>query len=456
MPGRHELTLGPITADIESLDHEGRGVTHVDGKVVFVEGALPGERVELEIYRRKPKYELARTQTVLRASSSRTQPRCPSFGVCGGCAMQHLEPRAQVAAKQRVLEDNFARIGHVRPETMLAPIIGPAWGYRLRARFSSRYVHKRGTALVGFRERRHSFVADMQTCEVVPPRISALLMPLRSLVNSLTIPERVPQIELAVGADRIALAFRVLEALSEDDRANLREFAERHGVHVYLQPGGPDTARLFHPPGNELLRYTLPDFNLEFCFGLTDFTQVNHEINRVLVRRALSLLDVRGGERIADLFCGIGNFSLPIARSGALVTGLEGSSALIERARSNARHNGLEVACDFRMADLFEMDARRWQNLGRFDKVLIDPPRDGAVELVKAIASDPPARVVYVSCNPATLARDAAVLVHSNGYTLRAAGVVNMFPHTSHVESIAVFDRTVFDGSALDKAAING
>ena len=441
MPGRHELTLEPITADIESLDQEGRGVTHVDGKVVFVEGALPGERVELEVFRRKPKYELARTHAVLRASPSRTQPRCPSFGVCGGCAMQHFDPRAQVAAKQRVLEDNFARIGRVRPETMLAPILGPAWGYRLRARFSSRYVHKRGTALVGFRERRHSFVADMQTCEVVPPGISALLMPLRSLVNSLSIRERVPQIELAVGEDRVALAFRNLEVLSDEDQIHLRDFAEQYGVHVYLQPGGPDTVRLFHPADDELLRYALPDFGLEFCFGLTDFTQVNHQINRVLVRRALSLLDVHAGERVADLFCGIGNFSLPIARRGAQVLGLEGSETLIDRAKSNARHNGLEVVCDFRETDLFKMDPQHWQALGRFGKVLIDPPRDGAIELVKAIASEPPARIVYVSCNPATLARDAAIMVHSNGYTLRAAGVVNMFPHTAHVESIAVFEK---------------
>ncbi|UCH50019.1 MAG: 23S rRNA (uracil(1939)-C(5))-methyltransferase RlmD [Betaproteobacteria bacterium] len=430
-----------MTADIESLDHEGRGVTHVDGKVVFVEGALAGERVELETYRRKPKYDLAKTQVVLRASPSRTQPRCQSFGVCGGCAMQHLEPRAQVAAKQRVLEDNFAHIGQVRPEIMLAPIHGPAWGYRLRARFSSRYVHKRGTALVGFRERRHSFVADMQTCEVVPPKISALLMPLRSLVNSLSIRERVPQIELAVGEDRDALAFRILEKPSDEDQVCLREFADRHGVHVYLQPGGPDTVRLFHPAGDELLSYTLPDFDLEFRFGLTDFTQVNHQINRVLVRRALSLLQIQASERVADLFCGIGNFSLPIARRGARVSGFEGSETLIKRARSNARHNGLESACEFSEADLFKMDAEQWRDFGHFDKVLIDPPRDGAVELVKAIASDPPRRVVYVSCNPATLARDAAIMVHSNGYRLRAAGVVNMFPHTSHVESIAVFDK---------------
>jgi len=430
-----------VTASIESLDFEGRGVTHVDGKVVFVEGALPGELVEIETLRRRPSYETARTTLVRKASPFRSDPRCGSFGVCGGCSMQHIESRAQVAAKQRVLEDNLAHIGQVRPETILAPIHGPAWGYRYRARFSSRYVHKRSSTLVGFRERRHSFVADMPSCEVVPPRISALLMPLRSLIDGLHIRERIPQIELAIGADCDALAFRVLEPPTADDQQRLRAFADEYGVHIYLQPGGPDTARRFYPDGDELLTYTLPDFDLEYRFALTDFTQVNHQINRVLVRRALSLLEPRAEERIADLFCGIGNFSLAIARSGARVSGMEGSRALVERAKNNARHNRLDALCDFSEYDLFKIDAQRWQDMGPFDKVLIDPPRDGALELVKAINAASPARVVYVSCNPATLARDAAIMVHSSGYRLRAAGVVNMFPHTSHVESIAVFEQ---------------
>jgi 23S rRNA (uracil1939-C5)-methyltransferase len=433
--------MAPVTASIESLDFEGRGVTHVDGKVVFVEGALPGERVEIETVRRKPSYETAVVRSVRSASPCRTDPRCHSFGICGGCSMQHIESRAQVAAKQRVLEDNFAHIGHVRPETILAPIHGPAWGYRYRARFSSRYVHKRAGTLVGFRERRRSFVADMPSCEVVPPRISALLMPLRSLIDSLDIRERVPQIELAIGDDCDALAFRVLQPPSLSDEQRLRAFADQYHVHIYLQPGGPDTARRFHPAGEELLTYRLPDFDLEYRFALTDFTQVNHQINRVLVRRALSLLEPKAGERVADLFCGIGNFSLAIARSGARVSGVEGSRALVERAKDNARHNRLDALCDFSAADLFRIDAPQWESLGPFDKILVDPPRDGAVELVKAIGAAPPPRVVYVSCSPATLARDAAIMVHTNGYRLRAAGVVNMFPHTSHVESIAVFER---------------
>jgi 23S rRNA (uracil1939-C5)-methyltransferase len=430
-----------FTADIESLDQEGRGITRMDGKAVFVQGALPGERVELETYRHRPSYELATTKAVLRASSSRTTPRCDSFGVCGGCSMQHFEPRAQVAAKQRVLEDNFARIGKVTPEAMLAPIHGPAWGYRYRARFSSRYVRKRGATLVGFRERSHSFVADMQTCDVVPARISALLMPLRNLIDGLSIRERLPQIELAIGDARDALAFRILEPLTADDERRLRDFAERYGVHVYLQPGGPDTVHLLHPDGDELLRYTLPEFGLEYRYRLPDFTQVNHQINRVLVRRAMSLLDPQPGERIGDMFCGIGNFSLPMARRGASVTGVEGSRGLVERALDNARHNGLKERCSFLAEDLFKVDEQRWQQFGPFDKLLIDPPRDGAIELVNLLGNASPRRVVYVSCNPATLARDAGVMVHVNGYTLRAAGVVNMFPHTSHVESIAVFDK---------------
>jgi 23S rRNA (uracil1939-C5)-methyltransferase len=295
--------------------------------------------------------------------------------------------------------------------------------------------------LVGFRERSHSFVADMETCDVVPARISALLVPLRKLIDGLSIRERLPQIELAIGEGEDALAFRNLESLTAGDEQRLRDFSERYGVHVYLQPGGPDTVNLFHPTGDGLLGYTLPDFGLEYRFRLPDFTQVNHQINRVLVRRAMSLLDPQPGERIGDMFCGIGNFSLPMARRGALVTGMEGSRGLVERAYDNARHNGLTECCSFLVEDLFKINEQRWQRLGPFDKLLIDPPRDGAIELVTMLGNASPGRVVYVSCNPATLARDAGVMVHANGYTLRAAGVVNMFPHTSHVESIAVFDK---------------
>jgi len=433
--------------DIESLDMEGRGVGHLlngdgtQGKVIFVEGALPGERVGFASFRKKPKWEAATMTELHRESSMRVDAKCIYFGHCGGCAMQHLEPSAQVAMKQRVLEDNLKHIGKLMPERMMRPIFGPTWGYRYRARFSSRYVHKRGGALVGFRERHHTFVADMPACEVLPARISVLWLPLRALVNGLSIRERVPQIELAIGEDVDVLVFRILQPLSAEDESLLRAFSDRHHVAVYLQPGGPHTVTLLHPSDAPRLRYRLPDFDLEFPFEPTDFTQVNPETNRVLVRRAITLLEPRAGERVGDMFCGLGNFSLAIARRGSDVLGVEGNGALVRRAADNAVHNALAGRCEFRTMNLFEVDEAGWRSFGPFDRLLIDPPRDGAMALVKALSADPPARVVYVSCNPATLARDAGVMVHANGYRLSAAGIVNMFPHTSHVESIAVFDR---------------
>jgi 23S rRNA (uracil1939-C5)-methyltransferase len=431
----------PRLADVESLDHEGRGVAHVDGKAIFIEGALPGERVEFASYRRKPSFELADATRILEASPSRVEPRCPHFGTCGGCSMQHLEARAQVSAKQRVLEDNLARIGKVVPGQMLAPIRGPSWGYRYRARFSARYVVKKQAMLVGFHERRSSFVADMRRCEVVPPRISALLVPLRELVGALSIRDRMPQIELAIGDAVDALVLRILEPLTAADEALVRRFADAHRVRIFLQTKGPETALPFHPVEAPELRYVIPDYALAFPFKPTDFTQVNHEINRVLVRRAITLLEPRPGERIGDFFCGLGNFSLAIARSGASVFGVEGNPGLVKRARENAEFNGLAQRCEFADRNLFEVTPADWSRFGRFDRILVDPPRDGAIELAKAICEAPPARIVYVSCNPATLARDASLLVHTGGYRLSAAGIVNMFPHTSHVESIAVFDR---------------
>jgi 23S rRNA (uracil1939-C5)-methyltransferase len=432
-------SVGPAVL-VESLDQEGRGVAHVDGKVIFIEGALPGEVVEFASYRRKPNYEFAEARRIVRSSASRVVPRCRHFGVCGGCSMQHLEPRAQVAAKQRVLEENLARIGRVTAETMLSPIQGPTWEYRYRARFSARYVARKG-ALVGFRERHSSFVADMQTCEVVPARISALLVPLRQLIASLSIRERLPQVELAIGDAVDVLVLRVLEPPDASDQDKLKQFAVRHQVQLFLQPKGPDSIYPFFPLDAPPLQYRIPDFDLAFPFNPTDFTQVNHEINRALVRRVITLLDPQPDDRIGDFFCGLGNFSLAIARSGAQVTGIEGSPGLLRRARENAVSNGLEARCRFDERDLFTITGEDWSGLAPFDRLLIDPPRDGAIEMVKAIGEAPPARIVYVSCNPATLARDAAVLVHSHGYRLSSAGVVNMFPHTSHVESVAVFDR---------------
>lgn len=427
---------------IESLDHEGRGVGHADGKTFFVEGALPGEVVHYNTYRKKPNFEQAQVGAILKASPFRVAPRCRWFGICGGCSHQHLDEAAQVAVKQRVLEDCFSHIGKVHPETLLAPIHGPTWGYRRRARLSVRHVPKKGGVLVGFHERRSSYVADMGGCEVLPERISRLLPLLRRLVESLSIRDRLPQIELAAGDDVDVLVLRVLEPPTPEDEARLRAFADAHRVQFWLQSKGPDTAVPFHPLDAPELNYRLAEFDLVMPFRPTEFTQVNQDINAMLVRRAMRLLDPQPGEQIADFFCGLGNFTLPIARRGATVLGLEGAAGLVARGIENAARNGLAGRTEYRVADLFQMTPEAYAELGTFDKLLIDPPRDGAIELVKSLPDEgAPHRIVYVSCSPATLARDAAVLVHQKGYRLKTAGVANMFPHTAHVESIALFER---------------
>ena len=430
-----------LELDIESLDTEGRGVARREGKVAFVEGALTGERVRAELVERRPSFDIVRALEVLRGSPDRRTPRCAYFGTCGGCALQHAGTRAQVAAKQRELEDNLQRIGKLRAGMMLSAVQGEEWGYRHRARLSVRYVAKKGGALVGFRERKSTYVADMASCAVLPLRVSRLIPQLRRMISTLEARARLPQIEVAVGDAVDVLVFRHLDPLSESDAARLRAFAEESGAWVWLQPAGPATARPFHPANTPGLYYELPEFAVRIEFSPTDFTQVNHGVNRMLVRRTMRLLDARAGERIADLFCGLGNFTLPIARSGARVLGLEGSAGLIERARSNAALNGLADQASFEVADLFLGHADALITRGSFDKLLIDPPREGAIEVVKALPEEWPRRIVYVSCDVATLARDAAVLVHTKGFTLSAAGVVNMFPHTAHVESLAVFDR---------------
>jgi len=426
-------------ARIESLDREGRGVAHVDGKTIFVDGAITGEDVEYSAYRKKAAWEAAQIVRIEQEGAARISPRCAFFGTCGGCSMQHIEERAQVAAKQRVLEDALWHIGRVRPETMLRPLHGLAWGYRHRARMSVRWVEKKGGSLVGFRERKSSYVTEMTSCEVLPLKVSALIRPLRTLVDTLDMQGRIPQIEVAVGDALTVLVLRVLEAVGVEDCERLKRFAEDHGVQLWLQPEGPDSARPFWPLEAPGLYYTLPEYGLRIAFGPTDFTQVNHVVNRLLVGRALSLLDPRPGERISDFFCGLGNFTLPVAGRGAEVLGVEGSAGLVARAQQNARANGLADRCRFVVADLF--DAAACAGLPACDKALLDPPREGAIELVKSFAAKPPSRIVYVACDPATLARDSGVLVHTQGYRLAAAGVVNMFPHTSHVESIALFER---------------
>jgi 23S rRNA (uracil1939-C5)-methyltransferase len=434
--------IAPPTAVIESLDHEGRGVAHVDGKVVFIEGGLPGEEVEYAVYRHKPSYALAQASRIVSASSQRVTPRCRYFGTCGGCSMQHLDPLAQAAVKQRVLEDALWHVGKLRAEIIYPAIHGPTWGYRDRARIGVRRVPSKGGVLIGFHQRRSSYISDMRSCDVLPPRISAMLPALHELIAGLSIADRLPQIEVAVGDVATVLVFRNLVALAPADEGALADFGATHAVQIWLQPDNPDTAYRLFPQHAPELAYALPEFDVTINFRPTDFTQVNAPINRTLIRRAMRLLAPRPGERIADLFCGLGNFSLPIARGGATVIGVEGSDALVHRAADNAVRNGLAGTCEFHAANLFETTEDSLAALGPLDKMLIDPPREGAIAVVKALSpAQSPRRIVYVSCNPATLARDAAVLVHDKGYTLRGAGIANMFPHTSHVESIALFER---------------
>ena len=405
------------------------------GKVVFVEGALPGEQAAVRVFHRKRRFDLARATRVMDDSPGRRTPRCAHFGVCGGCATQHADEATQIAAKQRWLEDCLERIGKVKPETMLPAVTGAEWGYRNRARLSVRRVPSKGGVLVGFRERRSSYIADMRECPVLPDHVSRLLPALRELVESLSVRERLPQIEVAVGDNATALVFRHLEPLTSEDEVRLRTFAEASNIHVWLQPAGPDSAHPFHPTASAL-HYELPEFGVRISFRPTEFTQVNFAMNRALVSHALELLDPRPGERVADLFCGLGNFSLPLARKGALVVGFEGSKGLVERARQNAAAN--DLVAQFETVDLFKSGIAPF---GPFQKLLIDPPREGAVEIVKSLPAAWPQRIVYVSCDPATLARDAGVLVNVQGFRLAAAGVANMFPHTAHVESLAVFER---------------
>ena len=468
-------TMPPDWLLIESLDMEAQGVAHrADGKVVFIKGALPFEWVSANVHRKKNNWEQGMVTEIHRESSQRVQPGCPHFGLhegaCGGCKMQHLHVGAQVAVKQRVLEDNLWHLGKVKADNILRPIEGPAWGYRYRARLSVRHVRKKGTVLVGFHERKSGYVADMKECPVLPPHVSALLLPLRALITSMDAIETCPQIELACGDTVIALVLRHMEPLSPGDLGKLRAFAGHHaGVQWWLQPKGPETVHLLDEGGEEL-SYDLPEFGIHMPFRPTDFTQVNPHINRVLVSRSLRLLNAQKDERVIDWFCGLGNFTLPIATQAREVLGIEGSEALVARSRENYERNKTSApvkqalcATKFVARNLFEMTPALLIEDGVADKWLIDPPRDGAFALVQALVAlhqqkldpvanpptagaegwSPPKRIVYVSCNPATLARDADLLVHQGGYRCSAAGVVNMFPHTAHVESMAVFDLQV-------------
>ncbi len=446
---------------VHALNLDAQGIaTQADGKVVFIDGALLGEWVNAKKQRSKKQWDTATITELHRCSSQRVQPVCSYFGLqspaCGGCKMQHLHPSAQVAIKQRVLEDNFQHLAKCSPKHILRPIHGPYWQYRWRARLSVRYVAKKNTVLIGFHERKSRYITDMHSCAILPERVSKLLVPLRALIMQMESPTTFPQIELACGENVIALVLRHLEPLSETDIQHLHDFAKQHpSIQWWLQPKGPDTMHCISPDATQL-SYSLPEFGLHFPFKPSDFTQVNPYINRVLVSRALQLLEVKAHERVIDWFCGLGNFTLPLATQACEVLGVEGSAALVKRAQDNRAATtqtayGKKLASTkFITRNLFEMTAQQLISDGTAEKWLIDPPREGASALLTALIEaqqtenqhwQPPQRIVYVSCNPATLARDAGLLVHQASYTLQAAGVVNMFPHTSHVESIAVFER---------------
>jgi 23S rRNA (uracil1939-C5)-methyltransferase len=427
-----------VPAQVESLNHDGRGVAYVDGKAVFIEGALPGEAVLFTYVAQHKRYDEGAVTQILKPSAQRVTPRCTHFNICGGCSLQHMEAAAQIEAKQQVMLDNLRQIGRVAPEQLLPPLTGPHWGYRRRARLGVKFVIKKDRLLVGFREKRSALLADLERCEVLHPSVGGLLPELRALIAGLESYNLIPQIEIAVGDEATALVFRNLAVLSDSDLEKLRQFGETHGLHIYLQPAGPESVSLLWPEAAKL-SYRLPDDGLELFFAPTDFVQVNGEINRAMIAQVLGLFDLKPQERVLDLFCGLGNFTLPLARHAGHVTGVEGDAKLVQRAKDNAHHNGIHNA-EFYAADLSQDLAQQPWAEQRFDKILLDPPRTGALEIVKQLPLFGASRIVYVSCNPATLARDAEELVQ-RGYKLTAAGVMDMFPHTTHVESIALFEK---------------
>ena len=425
--------------NVESLAHDGRGVARVEGKTVFIEGALPGEQVGFAYLATHKSFDEAQATVIHQASPDRVDPRCAHYGVCGGCSLQHLQADAQIRARQQVLLDSLQRIGHVTPATVLEPMTAPVWGYRSKARLGVKHVIKKGRVLVGFREKRAPYLADLSRCEVLHPSVGEQLPALCELIAQLDARARIPQIEVAVAEEVTALVFRHLDPLSAPDRGRLQAFARQQGFHVYLQPAGPDS---IHPlePTDSVLAYQLPELAVGIRFLPGDFTQVNRAINRQMVARVLDMLALDRTDTVLDLFCGLGNFTLPMARLAGQVTGVEGEAGLVARATDNAMLNGLDNVT-FHVANLFE-DQRNtaWAGIA-YNKVLLDPPRSGAAEILPVVGNIRPERIVYVSCHPGTLARDAGMLVSAYGYRLRAAGVMDMFPHTAHVESIALFER---------------
>lgn len=428
-----------VEAEITALSPEGRGVTHVEGETAFIHNALPGERVNFRYLRRRRGIGEGEAVEILQSSPDRITPTCPHFNICGGCSLQHISSAQQRQHKGEVLRDQLERIGRVAPEEWLPPLSGDAWGYRRKARLGVKLVPKKGGVLVGFRERSSGFIAALESCPVLDPRVGQKLSELAVLIEGLSVVRQLPQIEVAIGDESAGLVFRHLAPLTQADQEALAAFGKEHDFLIYLQPGNENTVHLLWPEQGEL-SYRLPEFDVDVAFRPTDFTQVNADINRLMVSRAIELLDPQPQESVLDLFCGLGNFTLPLARRAERVVGVEGEAGLVARAQENARRNGLDN-CEFHVADL-SRDVRDlpWMQ-HHYDKLLLDPARSGAAELIPQIARLAASRIVYVSCNPATLARDAGMLVNEYGYRLRSAGIIDMFPHTAHVESIAVFER---------------
>ena len=440
MPKRRKRPLpDPVEIKIDSLSHDGRGIARLDGKKIFIDNALPGETVRFKYLRRRSRYDEGEAIEIIAPSADRVQPLCRHFSVCGGCSLQHMAPERQIQYKQEVLLEQLQHIGKVQPQRLLPPLTGPVRGYRHKARMGVKYVIKKDKVLVGFREKRSAFIADIDRCEVLHPAAGTLLPALKALITELEAYDAVPQIEIAVDDSSTVLVLRCLRGLTPDDAAKLRAFEQRHNVIFYLQPGGEDSIVPLRERQEPVLSYR-PDSDIEIRFSPLDFTQVNMAMNRALVGRVLEVMEPDKQDTVLDLFCGLGNFTLPLAKAVNRITGIEAADKLVERARANAAYNRI-INAGFRQADLYRLEGELSFLDGGYNKILLDPPRSGAREVIERLPVKPIRKLVYVSCNPATLARDAGILVNDRGFELASAGVMDMFPHTSHVESIAVFEK---------------
>jgi len=433
---KKKLPAEPVAAQIESISHEGRGIARIEGKTVFIDGALPNEEVMFVYTSQRAKFAEGRAIEIIKPSTERVEPVCPHFLLCGGCSLQHMSPEAQRVHKQSVLVDQFKHLAELDIPQLIKPLTTTTTGYRRKARLGVRFVVKKDKLLIGFREKSSGFLTDMSVCKVLHESVGEHLEQLQALVRSMNAFQKIAQIEVAVGDNHTTLVFRNLEELVADDIALLKAFSEKTGVHVWLQPKGPDTASPLWPEQSQLV-YSLPDYDVTYEFLPTDFTQVNADLNKKMISQAIELLDLKKDSKVLDLFCGIGNFSLPLARQCHQVIGIEGSDALVERAKHNAKINHIDNV-EYLAADLTKDIPVEIKDI---DRMLLDPPRSGALEVVSRMKEIGPKRIVYVSCNIATLARDAGELVKNQGYRLCSAGIMDMFPHTSHVESIAVFEK---------------